>query len=166
MCDYSLHAQPNRLAIEGEPLVVHRFSRGSIGLASPSDLKPPSIKSQPNAKPWPWWSWATISTWFQAPEVECRPICAVCVPPGARLVVRDIPENLQQAFKIREVEEVTFVQLSADEYTYRDAVRFSNGHKLVLQQLHPGQRVDVLRLSSDAVVDLERHPEIPVYLRR
>jgi len=156
MCDYSLHAQPNRLAIEGERLVVHRFSRGSIGLASPSDLQ--------DAKPQPWWSWAA---WFQAQKAELRPICAVCVPPGARLVIREIPENLQQEFKVSETEQVTFVQLSADEYTYRDAVRFSNGRTLLLQKLHPGQRVDVLCLSPDeAVVDVERHPEIPVYLRR
>jgi hypothetical protein len=156
MCDYSLHAQPNRLAIEGERLVVHRFSRGSIGLASPSDLQDP--------KPRPWWSWAA---WFQAQEAVLRPICAVCVPPGARLIVREIPENLQQELKVSETEPVTFVQLSADEYTYRDAVRFSNGSKLLLQKLHPGQRVDVLCLSPDeAEADVERHPEIAVYLRR
>ena len=157
MCDYSLHTQPNRLAIEGERLIVHRFSRGSIGLASPSDLQ--------DAKPQPWWSWTTIKTWFQIHEAELRPICAVCVPPGARLVVREIPENLQQEFKVSEAEQVTSVQLSADEYTYRDAVRFSNGSKLLLQKLHPGQRVDVLRLSPDEA-QLERHPEKPVYLRR
>jgi len=156
MCDYSLHAQPNRLAIEGERLVVHRFSRGSIGLASPSDL--------PDAKQRPWWSWAA---WFQAQEAELRPICAVCVPPGARLVIREIPENLQQECKVSETEQVTFVQMSADEYTYRDAVRFSNGSTSLLQKLHPGQRVDVLCLSPDeAVVDVERHREIPVYLPR
>jgi len=159
MCDYSLHAQPNRLAIEGERLVVHRFSRGSIGLASPSDLQ--------DAKPRPWWSWRAIKMWFQVQEAALRPICAVCVPPGARLVVREIPENLQQEFRVSEAEQVTFVQLSADEYSYRDAVRFSNGSKLLLQKLHPGQQVDVLCLSpEEAVVELERHPEIPVYLRR
>jgi hypothetical protein len=159
MCDYSLHAQPNRLAIEGERLVVYRFSRGSIGLASPSDLQ--------DAKPRPWWSWTVIKMWFQAQEAELRPICAVCVPPGARLVVREMPENLQQELKVSEAEQVTFVQLTADEYTYRDAVCFSNGRKLLLQKLHPGQRVDVLRLSCDeAVAELERHPEIPVCLRR
>ena len=39
MCDYSLMAVPNRLAREGEELVAHRFPTGSLGLASPSDLK-------------------------------------------------------------------------------------------------------------------------------
>jgi hypothetical protein len=35
MCDYSLAHYPNRLAVEGEQLVVHRFSSGTLGLASP-----------------------------------------------------------------------------------------------------------------------------------
>jgi hypothetical protein len=39
MCDYSLCGIPNRLAIEGEELVVHRFRTGSLGLASPADLQ-------------------------------------------------------------------------------------------------------------------------------
>jgi len=39
MCDYSLMAVPNRLAREGEELVAHRFPTGSLGLASPADLK-------------------------------------------------------------------------------------------------------------------------------
>jgi len=47
MCDYSLMAVPNRLAQEGEELVAHRFPTGSLGLASPADLKraacPPPI---------------------------------------------------------------------------------------------------------------------------
>ena len=39
MCDYSLMAVPNRLAQEGEELVAHRFPTGSMGLASPADVK-------------------------------------------------------------------------------------------------------------------------------
>src|ERR1700689_2479762 len=39
MCDYSLMAVPNRLAAEGEDLIAHRFPTGSMGLASPVELK-------------------------------------------------------------------------------------------------------------------------------
>jgi hypothetical protein len=43
MCDYSLAHYPNRLAVEGEQLVVHRFSSGTVGLASPrQELSSPS----------------------------------------------------------------------------------------------------------------------------
>jgi hypothetical protein len=34
MCDYSLAGIPNRLAVEGEELVVHPFPTGALGLAS------------------------------------------------------------------------------------------------------------------------------------
>jgi hypothetical protein len=39
MCDYSLTTLSSRPAQEGERLLVCRFPTGSIGLASPVDLK-------------------------------------------------------------------------------------------------------------------------------
>jgi len=68
MCDYSLAGIPSRLAVEGEELVVHRFSTGSIGLA---------------------FSCASPSRWWSVKQTR-----AVCIPPGARLVLRDIPKDL------------------------------------------------------------------------
>ena len=68
MCDYSLAGIPNRFAVEGEELVVRRFPTGSIGLASPCESAP----KQPFATQTP----------------------AVCLPPGTRLRLRDIPEHL------------------------------------------------------------------------
>jgi len=40
MCDYSLSGIQNRLALEGETLIVHQFHAGSKGLTSPESLKP------------------------------------------------------------------------------------------------------------------------------
>jgi len=45
-------------------------------------------------------------------------------------------------------EEVTFTQLSATVYQFRDAVRFSNGREILLQTLQCGQEVEVLWLSA------------------
>jgi hypothetical protein len=45
-------------------------------------------------------------------------------------------------------EDVTFVQLSATPYQYRDAVHFNDGWEIRLQELEEGMRVDVLSLSS------------------
>jgi hypothetical protein len=122
MCDYSLAGLPNRLAAEGEQLVVHRFSMGARGLAP---LRP-GLKQLlfPASTP------------------------AVCVPPGARLLLQDIPVYLQQRLAVGEVEEVIFVQQSAEAFRYRDAVRFANGREILLQTLRCGQRVDVLTLSA------------------
>jgi len=122
MCDYSLAHFPNRLAVEGEQLVVHRFKTGTLGLAAARF----SLKQilSPDSTP------------------------AVCVPPGARLLVQDIPERLQQALNVGSVEEATFVEQSADAFRHRDAVRFGNGREILLQQLACGQRVQVLRLNT------------------
>ncbi len=121
MCDYSLAGIPNRLAAEGEQLMVYRFPTGALGLTSP--------------KTGHWLLWSK-----QTP--------AVCVPPGARLLLGDIPKSLQRQFDVQASEEVTFVQLSAEAYQYRDAVRFSNGCEVLLQCLRCGQHVEVLSLCS------------------
>ena len=73
---------------------------------------------------------------------------AVCVPPGARLILLDVPECLQHNLAVGSTEEVTFVQLSATPYQYRDAIRFRNGRVIRLQGLIVGMRVRVLKLSS------------------
>jgi len=122
MCDYSLAGIPSRLAVEGEQLVVHRFSTGSLGLASPCP---------------------SLSRWRAAKQTP-----AVCIPPGARLLLRDIPKGLQQQLSVRGAEEVAFVQRSATPYQFRDAVRFNNGREILLQDLQCGQQVEVLSLSS------------------
>jgi hypothetical protein len=128
MCDYSLAGIPSRLAVEGEQLVVHRFPTGSVGLTSPQ---------------------SSVSRWW----CSDKQTPAVCIPPGARLLLRDIHENLQQQLGVVGTEEVTFSQLSATPFQYRDAVCFSNGQEILLQKLHCGQRVQVLSLSAG---DFER----------
>lgn len=134
MCDYSLANVPNRLAVEGEQLVLHRFSGGSIGLTSPAELARGADSF-----------WSVLKRSFDLPRTE--PVCAVCIPPGARLLLRDVPEHLQRRLDIAPEEEVTFVQRSTEAYYYRDAVRFQNGREILLQSLATGQRVDVLCLS-------------------
>lgn len=122
MCDYSLAHLPNRLAVEGEQLVVHRFDTLTLGLApARRNLKERLFR-------------------------RCSP--AVCVPPGARLRLRDIPETLQRGFGVGPVEQVTFVQLSAEAFIHRDAICFAKGQKILLQHLQCGQRVDVLSLTG------------------
>lgn len=122
MCEYSLASFPNRLAVEGERLRVHRFACDTIGMA-------PARRSPSH--------WVFPST-----------VPAVCIPPGARLRLENITPRLQRRLEIQQTEEVTFVQQSAEAFTYRDAVRFANGRELLLQGLEPGQRVQVLSLGG------------------
>src|SRR5712691_7674061 len=98
MCDYSLAHFPNRLAVEGEQLVVYRFATYTLGLApARRSLKELLFRPRPPA---------------------------VCVPPGAKLLLRDIPVYLQRRLCVGAVEQVTFVQKSAEAFIHRDAVRF------------------------------------------
>jgi len=78
---------------------------------------------------------------------------AVCIPPGARLRLHDIPAHLQQGLGVGEVEDVSFVQQNIEAFSNRDAVRFANGKEVLLQWLRFGQRVDVLSLSSAAAAE-------------
>ena len=136
MCDYSLHGIRNRLAEEGETLVVHRFYTGSKGLTSPEYLEP---TAQPKGL------LAALKKFFAAEPQAC----AVCIPDGAKLMVHGIPPRLQEAYDLSSDEAVTFRQLSAETHTYRDAVEFKNGAKVRLQEFEDGQRVEVLALSSE-----------------
>jgi len=149
MCDYSLMAVPNRLAREGEQLVAHRFPTGSLGLASPADLNRAN-QAAPTRKS----AWRRMLEFFDPPRTA--PVPAVCIPPGARLQLKDIPARLQQELAVGATEMVTFTQLTANVNSYRDAVRFANGCELRLQELREGQRVRVLDLSMAEELDLER----------
>jgi hypothetical protein len=142
-------AVPNRLAQEGEDLVAHRFPTGSMGLASPADLK--RMARAPVAARRGLWS--ALQEFFNPTKTE--PVPAVCIPPGARLQMQDIPLRLQNELGVGPVENVTFTQISAAVNSYRDAVRFANGRELRLQELRDGQRVRVMDLSMAEDLDLE-----------
>jgi hypothetical protein len=136
MCDYSLHGIRNRLADEGETLVVHRFFTGSKGLTAPEYLKP--IRKAEGFI-------ATLKEMFGALPKEC----AVCIPDGARLVLHGIPPALRKAHGLCSTEPVKFRQLSPEADDYRDAVEFRNGFKLRLQDLEEGQTLEVKALCSE-----------------
>ena len=137
MCDYSLHGIPSRLAEKDEVLVVHRFYTGSKGLTSPESLKPIERPKSLMAK---------VAKLLGFPLQ--REESAVCIPDGAKLRLHDVSPTLQEAHGLMSFETVTFRQLSMNEYTYRDAIEFSNGIRVRLQDLEEGQSVEVLALSS------------------
>jgi hypothetical protein len=136
MCDYSLTAFRSRLAVEGEELMVYRFPTGCLGLVSPRD---PDV-SQREFAGWP--------IRFEPSEFPC----AVCIPHGARLVLRDIPDRLQRQLGVGTEEIVMFIQMSG---RYHDGIRFANGQELSLQRLVERQRADVLSLSLATVSEEE-----------
>jgi len=153
MCDYSLMEYESRLAAQGESLIVHRFPSGSLGLASVHDCC--LAESEANrTKTFR----ATLKEFFQREKKHSVP--AVCIPPGASLILHDVPPQVQKALAIGPDEDVTFVQLSGAAYTYRDALRFRTGHALRLQDLCEGQRLQVVDLGFDDTEE-PNVPDIP-----
>lgn len=151
MCDYSLMGLPSRLAVKEEELMVHRFPTGSLGLAAPSDLE----KGNPSTQQ-PKSIWTSVKAFFNPPEQ--RPVPSVCIPPGATLVVEDIPASLQRALGVGRIELVTFTMIAPPQNgsvqceatgSHRDAVRFRNGREVRLQDLREGQRMWVMDLGAE-----------------
>lgn len=145
MCDYSLMMLPNRLAVEGEQLVAHKFKSGTTGLVGLGDFRTwrgerPSF-------------WQRVKNCFLC-QTEPGPV--VCIPPGSRLFLEDIPNSLRRQFEFQCGEYVTFAQRSAESWQHRDVLAFQNGVVLLLQLLPEGQKVNVLGLSSSE--DLQPDP--------
>lgn len=150
MCDYSIMAISNRLAIEGEELAAHRFNSGSVGLVARPELDK-WRQSRPRG------IWPHLRCLFASP-VEPSPV--VCIPPGAALRLYEIPASLRQRYLIGEQETVRFRQISPDAGSYRDAITFANGRTILLQRLPEGQRIRVLWLQTRE----EQEPEFEVKL--
>ncbi|HUI54000.1 MAG TPA: hypothetical protein VLY04_03455 [Bryobacteraceae bacterium] len=147
-------AVPNRLAREGEELVTYRFPTGSLGMASPADVKRVAAPRPGMRRT----VWRTLKEWFDPPPATA--VCAVCIPPGARLELRGIPARLQQQLGVSCEEEVVFTQISANVNSYRDALRFGGGHEVRLQDLREGMWVRVLDLTSAEEVQWRMEAEV------
>ena len=137
MCDYSLAALRTRLAAEGDELVIYRFPTGSLGMTTPAELE--MYKPEFHG----WWSS------FDSSQVPC----AVCIPHGARLTLRDIPERMQQRLGVSAEEDVVFIQMSAEEGRHRDGIRFRNGQEMLLQRFAEHQRARIVSLTPASAAE-------------
>ena len=160
MCDYSLHATNNRLAVEGEELFVHRFYTGSKGMASKSDLA--ALRSwQPAPAGSSFWGKVfhhigeTVSLLSPGSQPE-KGLPAVCIPPGARLSLSRYKLGFDSPV------EVTFTQITSEPFRYRDAVRFDNGEVVLLQKLALGERAVVLSLAPAEIEEEQPVVKAPV----
>ena len=153
MCDYSLMMIPNRLAIEGEELVAHRFQNGSTGMLSCSDF---DIWSATRPKGF----WQRLRAGLSS---EREPTPVVCIPPGARLRLKGVPEALNAHVPMGSCEDAVFTQISAETSQYRDALCFANGATVLIQRLPEGPKLKVLRLSSseDLMPDQDHSQLVP-----
>jgi hypothetical protein len=144
MCDYSLYTVKNRLACEADDLVLHRFDTGSLGFCAAAELQQEMDRSALAR------GWSSFLRWL-FPQKRCG-MTAVCVPPGARLLILEVPKNVQAGFELAELETVEFAQLSERSFAYRDALRLPDGEAVLLQKLPEGLRVTVMALTPEEEV--------------
>jgi len=144
MCDYSPHSIRNRLAEVGEDLVLHKFETGSFGFASAADLRECEVKNEKASSS----IWGVMKDWLLLPRHSER-LPTICVPPGAQLLLRDIPTKVQASLCIRASEVVVFTELHARRYRFRDALLLPNATRVLLQDLPQGLHAVVLSMSSD-----------------
>jgi hypothetical protein len=145
MCEYSLHAPPNRLPDEGEELVLRRFETGTLGFASASDvagIEQQSEKEEPDSL------WRAIKA-LLSPEKPPR-LREVCIPPGTRLLLNNVPDRVQKSLCMACSELAEVTEISSRSYSYRDALLLPNGTRVLLQDLPEGIHVVVLSLSPEA----------------
>jgi hypothetical protein len=133
MCDYSLGGIPNRLAVEGEELEVHRFRTGAMGMASPADLHAAKPEMEHHTL------WERIKAFVLGPPQ--RVALAVCIPPGTRLLLQSVPNRTEREFRMHQGDSVIFTQTSLWENTFRDALQLPDGRVVSLQDLREGMRV-------------------------
>jgi len=148
MCDYSLLGLKSRLAIEGEDLVIRNFITNSHGLAPARESLRERLRR----------AWLFLLAGRRGAE----PL-AVCVPPGARLLLSG-SRGLTWSDNQSQTAEVVFMQRSAEAFMHRDAVRFENGDQVSLQMLKEGVVARVLSLELEEAEE-ERPREELVHVR-
>jgi hypothetical protein len=127
-----------------------------MGLASPAEVK--LAERTPPHRRRGFWNY--LKSLFAENSMPPS-VTAVCVPPGTQMVLKNIPEDQRRRWKVGEEELVSFVQLSANAYSYRDAVRFSSGQEVLLQNLREGIAAEVICV-GDMTPEFANRPVVPV----
>jgi len=140
MCDYSLYAIQQRLASEGEELVVHRFETGSIGFASAHDVQEEAAHCPTRGG-----RFHSFINWLRLGSRST--ITAVCIPPGTSLLLK-VPEDAQSVSGVPNLNKVIFDELSTESYAHHDVLRLPDGRQIFLRDLTEGIRATVLSLDS------------------
>ena|SRR5581483_10195431 len=144
MREYAFHSMSNRLAEEGEELVLYRFESGVLGFAGDRDL----LQANNAVRSEPLTFWSKVKESLLGRRAPHFP--AVCVPPGARLLLDGVPQSAQASLQVAPSEVVVFAEISDRSYSYREALLLPDGTRVLLQDLPEGVHALVLALSSEA----------------
>lgn len=172
--------RPERLAVEGEELVAHRFRTGLVRMVSRSDYRRwmivaetcgldgyEAVASPPNPLlRWfrnVWWALVTLFHWFGEALLlsDDEPGPVVAFPSDALVRVYGISPEMQEQYHLNAIEDALSLEISPLIGRSRDALCFGNGVMVTLQALREGQRVKILYRSW--MESMEREPE-PVHV--
>jgi len=143
--DDSRFATRNRLVVEGEQLVLHCLSSGSLDLVSLADFRPNGwALRRPRKRNF----WQRIVHCSENLPDRSHPVSAVWVPSRTYLIVKAIPSSLQQRYGLEEEEGAIFFRPDTQDDSSRGRLRFNNGAVVQLQELRAGQLVEVLSLAG------------------
>lgn len=145
MSDGSIFGTPIRLVEEGEQLLLHKISTGSLPLVYLADVPHDELAISPPRKST---FWQRIARCFQNVAEGSHPISAVWIPSGTHLILKGLPSSLQQRYGLEEEEGAIFLRSDTQDGTSRCELRFNNGALVPLQELRVGQLVEVLSLAG------------------
>lgn len=174
--DHSLIKLHNRVAIEGEELVAHKFRNGSVGMVARSDFchwrtAGPSepqkdLAASEGSVNGPWQSIKNFFLEFLtfygfidpvAQESMGEPGPLVAIPPEALLRVFGVSPDLRRDCHLGAFEDALFTEMWRFGHR-QDALCFGNGVIVPLQLLREGQMVKVLRRSWADSLDPDPEP--------
>jgi hypothetical protein len=141
MCNASLHTTQNRLAEEGEDLILHRFQSGTLKFVSAFDrtkLEHAAARGETAG------FWSSLKHRIR----NQRPLRRVLIPPGSRLLLVDIPQSLRTSPSWGTSAVVVFIEIVERSNSYRDGVVFPQGARVPLQDLPEGLHALVLSTSA------------------
>lgn len=138
----SLEAIPTRLATEGQELAIHTFLDGSIGFTAPRALR--HLRklglSETVLRD-------GIGRLIQRVQQFCRiirPVPAVYVPNGTRLILKGVPPAVQAKYGVQREEGAALIEIQDSQ----GWLRFANGRQICLRDLPGGMLVEVLSLAE------------------
>jgi len=156
MNDDSLYEPRNRLALEGEQLVLHSVSNGTMDLVSVADFRYCDLTlRQPRKRTFV----QRILHSFESVADASHPVTTVFVPSGAYLILKGIPTSLQQRYGLEEEEGAVFLRCDSRDGTGGE-LRFNNGALVQLQELGIGQLMEVLSLAGTHPILYELELEV------
>jgi hypothetical protein len=85
---------------------------------------------------------------------------AVCMTYGNRLLLENLPGDLQATFGVQAIEEVTFKRL--EEGLHHDGVEFRNGSEIPLHRLGTGVLVSLVEVQKPVGLEKAAAEQAPV----